>query len=65
MSKPTAYMTAAQVFAAIENLSVNGKRVFTEIILGTYAEDFTLVEYELETAGLIHRDEGKVKLGRK
>ncbi|MGA0409121.1 MAG: hypothetical protein ACO3PR_13625 [Limisphaerales bacterium] len=64
MSKPTAYMTATQVFAAIENLSVNGKRVFTEIILGTYAEDFTLVEYELETAGLIHRDGGKVKLGR-
>ena len=64
MSKPTAYMTADQVFAAIENLSGNGKRVFTEIILGTYAEDFTLVEYELETAGLIHRDGGKVKLGR-
>ena len=65
MSKPTAYMTAAQVFAAIENLSVNGKRVFTEIILGTYPEDSTLVEYELETAGLIHRDGGKVKLKRK
>ena len=65
MSKPTAYMTADQVFAAIENLSANGKRVFTEIILGTYAEDFTLVEYELETAGLIHRDGGKVKLKRK
>lgn len=62
--KPKLFMTAVQVFNAIEGLSGDAKAVLCEVIMDTPWKGFPDAVKELEAAGLVHVTDGKVKLGR-
>lgn len=62
---PSRYITAAQVFAAIKGLSQDAKQMLCEII--QHGDEWKVrcdSVKELEAAGLVYFEDGRVKLGK-